>query len=230
MRGRSPGIFGMEKKMNKKVRNTVIIVLAVIVAAAAAYFVYTSLGKDAGGETSAETAIEQDTSTAEKGIDENDLSTGSTNPEAEQLEQDAKTDNTELAQQIMPSTAMEEVINANASRLTQDVSGGSTSYPGNFIPLYDLAQLGDVSDIVTSGDKAGWKLSYGSDSTVEDISAFYEALLDHESGYAVSGESGTTKIAADTGGYAVTIEVSPNNPEQTGLNYKSDVSVMISAQ
>lgn len=218
--------------MNKKVRVTVIVIIAVIVVAAAAYFIVNNVGKEAeqtADSTYAETQIEQDTEAAEKGIDENDLSTGSADGNAD-TSGSTTTDNSELAQQIMPSAAMEEVINANASRLTSDVSSTSSSYPGNFIPLYDMTQLGDINDIVTSDDKAGWKVTYGSNTSVEDISAFYESLLDSESDYAVSTESSTTRIAADTGGYAVTVEVSPNNPERTGLNYTTDVSILISAQ
>lgn len=215
--------------MNKKVRVTIIVVIAAIIVAAAAYFIVTKVGKEAeetADETYAETQIEQDTETAEQGIDENDLSAASTDGS----DTSATTDNSELAQQIVPSTAMEEVINANADRLTSDVSSSSTSYPGNLVPLYDLAQLGDINDIVTSDDKAGWKLSYGSNSSVEDISAFYESLLSQESGYGVSTESSTTKITGTTDGYNISIEVSPNNPERTGLNYTTDVSILISAQ
>lgn len=211
--------------MKKTTKIIIGVILAVIIVAVAIFAVYR-----------ARTAQSEDVSTttntmdAEKGLDENAVSEQTTDPMADQLEEDTKVDNKNLAQEIVPPTDMEEIINANQDSLTTQVGDGNTSYPGNLIPLYRSSQVGDVNDVTTSNGKPGWTLTYGSDAGTEDIAAFYTSLLDKQENYTRSTEEQTIKITATVSGYNVSISISPNNPQRTGLNHQSDVQIFIEQQ
>lgn len=151
------------------------------------------------------------------------------NPKTLTPEAAQKTDNTSAAQTLAPTPEMETVIEENAADLnnpdvTQDLA---PSYPDNVIPLYKASAAADSEDIITENGRPGWTAQYGSDASVEEVSAFYTELLKNAPDFKSEQNAQSTRLTATIDGCSAAVTVSPNNPERTGLSNVSNVSIFI---
>ncbi len=137
--------------------------------------------------------------------------------------------NSDVSKQLEPSDDMKKIISDNKNDLNNsDVIDQITeSYPSNVIPLYKAKSAADSNDIITQNGNPGWTAQYGSDATVPDITAFYQKLLESSSNYKTSTNADTNTITGTVNDCSVSITVTPNNPERTGLNDQSNVDIFI---
>ncbi len=132
--------------------------------------------------------------------------------------------------EIVVPEEMTAIIAENQEKLDSSgvIDDVTKTYPENLVPLYDAVQAGDSNPITTENGQPGWTLIYGSASDVSEVSSFYQEYLKDQTDYAVTQTDGSTKISAVVSGWNLSITVSPNNPERTGLDTKSDITVLIS--
>lgn len=158
-------------------------------------------------------------------IDNPDVTTNSNVEESEE----PTVDNTDLSDTLKPTDQMQQVIDQNKNDLnnTQVIDEITPSYPSNVIPVYKAKTAADSSDIITDNGKPGWIVNYGSDATIPEIREFYDSLLKSTNGYSNVQSGDTYTVTGQVDNCYVQIGISPNNPEQTGLNDLSDVSIFI---
>lgn len=138
-------------------------------------------------------------------------------------------DNSQVSENLAVPDSMQTVINDNQANLYNDTDGNlAPSYPSDLIPLYRVNGVGDSNDITTQNGNPGWTAVYASDATTEEVSAFYQTLLASTENYASDvNEGGATHITGTVDGCNVSITVSGNNPERTGLSAASNVNIFI---
>lgn len=138
-------------------------------------------------------------------------------------------DNSDLSSTIGTPAAMQEIIDNYREDLNNSavINQLAQSYPSNLIPIYKAKTAADSADIITDNGNPGWTAQYGSDASVEDITAFYEDLMRSTSGYSVQDSGNSVIIVGTVENCNVRITVSPNNPERTGLDDASNVSIYI---
>ncbi|MGL4605947.1 MAG: hypothetical protein ACRCU3_00565 [Eubacteriaceae bacterium] len=136
--------------------------------------------------------------------------------------------------QVFPETPilvpdeMQAVINENAEFLYKDTSQQlASAFPIQMVPLYGVSGIADSYGITNDKGKPGWNTSYVSNDPTTDLVGFYRALLETASGFTESTASESTSLKANVSGYAVTVTISPNNPQKTDLQGNSAVSIFI---
>lgn len=186
-------------------KRVIAIIIAVVVIGVGAFFVYNRV------LNSSPTPPEPST--------ENTVDTPTPTPEV---------NNSETAGEVGASTDMQTVIDSHQGDLYQGEMGDTTnSYPRNLVPLYKVAEMGSAHDIVGDNGSPGWIATYGSEATTDELIAFYQALMGSTENYSLANESETAHITGTVSGCNVSINISPNNPQQSGLNYQSDVNIYI---
>ncbi|MGI6108687.1 MAG: hypothetical protein ACOYB8_02415 [Eubacteriaceae bacterium] len=233
----------MKLNMDTKKKKIAAIIIAVIIVGVAAFAIWrstttvqstnsasSSQAPEKISEGVADTSGNTDSSSSDSQTDT--TTDSSSKPTAEETRTATAADNTEAASEITVPGEMQTVIDENQANLNDSgvSSSLSASYPANLIPLYNASAVGDSNDVTTDSGKPGWTLTFGSDSSVDEIAAFYQSLLGSQSGYSSSTEGSSTKVSGSVSGYNVSITISPNNPQRTGLSYASDVTVFIEQQ
>ncbi len=145
------------------------------------------------------------------------------------LDDNNVTNNTDVAESLSPSSEMQGVIDRNSSYINEPevVDQLTESYPSNLIPIFMAKTAADSNDIITDNGKPGWTATYGSDADTETISSFYEDLLKNSPGYDVIQNGQSVQVTGTASDCNVSVTVSPNNAERTGLDDKSNVSIFI---
>lgn len=123
---------------------------------------------------------------------------------------------------------MQTVIDANTAEIYVDEPGLlASNYPSQLIPLYGVQSVSESNQITNASGKPGWKASYVSDYTIDDILSFYQPLLSSASDYAAETISESTSLKGTVSGYTISITVSPNNPDKTDIQGNSAISIFI---
>lgn len=123
---------------------------------------------------------------------------------------------------------MQTVIDENTEEIYVDEAGLlAGNYPSQMIPLYGVQNVSESNQITNSSGKPGWKASYVSDYTTDEILSFYQPLLSSASDYTEEVVSESTSLKGTVSGYTISITVSPNNPDKTDMQGNSAVSIFI---
>jgi hypothetical protein len=123
---------------------------------------------------------------------------------------------------------MQTVINENAAEIYVDEPGLlASNYPSQLIPLYGVQSVAESNQITNASGKPGWKASYVSNYTIDEILSFYQPLLSSASDYTQEVISESTSLKGTVSGYTISITVSPNNPDKTDIQGNSAVSIFI---
>lgn len=129
---------------------------------------------------------------------------------------------------ITVTQEMQTVIDANTEEIFVDETNQlATDYPAQLIPLYGVLAVSDSNQITNSTGKPGWKASYVSDFTSDEILGFYQPLLSSAADFTETSVSESTNLKATVSGYTISITVSPNVPEKTDIQGNSAVSISI---
>lgn len=137
-------------------------------------------------------------------------------------------DNSSTAAELTTPDTMQSVIDANVQDLYTDDAGNlAPSYPSNLIPLYRVSNVGDSNDITTASGNPGWTAIYTSDATQEDVISFYENLMASSENYALTDNNGSAQISGTVDGCQITITITGNNPERTGISGACSVDIYI---
>lgn len=133
----------------------------------------------------------------------------------------------DAATQEIPQS-MQDVIASNQADLFTDPNGELTpSYPNDLLPLYKVSGVADSNDITTGNGNPGWIAVYGSEADSQTIAAFYRSLMGTAQNYTETPSGESTNIKGQVNGCDISITISPNNPQRTGLSYASDVNIFI---
>ena len=125
-------------------------------------------------------------------------------------------------------TATQEVIDANQADLYNNEDGQlAQSYPSNLLPLYKVSGVGDSHDITTNNGNPGWTAVYGSTADTAELSQFYSDLMASAENFNQADSDASTTITGNVDGCDISVTISPNNPQRTGLDYASSVSIFI---
>lgn len=141
----------------------------------------------------------------------------------------AEVNNQDLSDTLEPTQEMQKVIEEYEPDLnnTEVIDQLAATYPSDLIPIYKATNAADSNDIITDNGRPGWTATYGSDASVTEIKTFYDNLMKSTSGYQNEQTGETFYISGTVDNCSVQISVSPNNPQQTGLNDKTNVSIFI---
>lgn len=123
---------------------------------------------------------------------------------------------------------MQTVINENTTQIYVDEAGLlAGNYPSQLVPLYGVQNVSESNQITNASGKPGWKASYVSDYSTDEILAFYQPLLSSASDYTEEAISASTSLKGTVSGYTINITISPNNPDKTDMPGNSAVSIFI---
>lgn len=123
---------------------------------------------------------------------------------------------------------VQSVIDANQADIFTDPNGElAPSYPSNLLPLYKVSGVADSSDITTNNGNPGWVAVYGSEADTQTIANFYRSLMASAENYTETPNGESVNLAGRLNGCDISVTVSPNNPQRTGLSYASDVNIFI---
>lgn len=132
----------------------------------------------------------------------------------------------QVQSQVPPE--VQRVIDANKADIFTDPNGElAPSYPSNLLPLYKVNGIADSSDITTNNGNPGWVAVYGSDAGTETLAGFYRSLMASAQGYTETPNEASVNLKGNLNGCDISVTISPNNPQRTGLSYKSDVNIFI---
>lgn len=136
-------------------------------------------------------------------------------------------DNAAVAGQLQVPPEMQAVIDENQADLYVDEGTLAKSYPSNLLPLYKVAGVGDSNDITTNNGNPGWTAVYGSTADTAELAQFYTSLMASAQNLNAANEEVATNITGTVEGCNISINITPNNPQRTGLDYASSVSIFI---
>lgn len=123
---------------------------------------------------------------------------------------------------------MQTIIDENTEAIYVDEPGLlAANYPSQLVPLYGVQSVSESNQITNSAGKPGWKATYVSDYTTDEILSFYQPLFSSAADYTEEAISESTSLKATVSGYTISITVSPNNPEKTDIQGNSAVSIFI---
>ena len=123
---------------------------------------------------------------------------------------------------------MQTVITENTDELYVDEAGLlAGNYPSLMVLLYGVTNLSQSHQKTNDAGKPGWKTSYVSDYSTDELLVFYQALLTSAPDYTEEAISESTSMKGSVSGCTISITVSPNNPEKTDLPGNSAVSIFI---
>lgn len=129
---------------------------------------------------------------------------------------------------IVVPPEMQTVIDQNTATIYVDEPGLlATNYPSQLIPLYGVQSLSESNQITNASGNPGWKASYVSNLSTDDILGFYRPLLSSASDFTEEAISASTSLKGTVSGYTISITVSPNNPDKTDIQGNSAVSIFI---
>ncbi|MEO1815001.1 MAG: hypothetical protein ABGU93_05340 [Acetobacterium sp.] len=129
---------------------------------------------------------------------------------------------------ITVPSEMQTVIEENTEEIYVDEAGLlAGNYPSQMVPLYGVTTLSQSHQITSDSGHPGWKTSYVSDYSTDELLVFYQALLASASDYSEEVISESTHLKGTVSGYSISIAVSPNNPEKTDLPGNAAVSIFI---
>lgn len=137
-------------------------------------------------------------------------------------------DNAATSGQLQVPAEMQTVIDANQADLYVDEGAKlAKSYPSNLLPLYKAADVGDSNDITTNNGNPGWTAVYGSTAETAELAQFYTSLMGSAENFNQTDQESATNITGTVDGCNISINITPNNPQRTGLDYASSVSIFI---
>lgn len=123
---------------------------------------------------------------------------------------------------------MQTVIDENTAEIYVDEPGLlASNYPTQLVPLYGVQNVSESNQITNASGKPGWKASYVSDFTTDEILSFYQPLLTSAPNYTEEVISESTSLKGTVSGYTISITISPNNPDKTDMQGNSAVSIFI---
>ncbi|WP_296561595.1 hypothetical protein [uncultured Acetobacterium sp.] len=129
---------------------------------------------------------------------------------------------------IVVPQEMQTVIEENSEDIYVDEAGLlAGNYPSQMVPLYGVTSLSQSHQITGVSGKPGWKTSYVSDYSTDEILVFYQNLLSSAPDYTEETVSATTNLKGTVSGYSISISISPNNPEKTDLPGNSTANIFI---
>ncbi len=121
---------------------------------------------------------------------------------------------------------IKEVIAQHEDDIYKDPEVIDKTYPVDLVPPYKVNGVTESNEYTTPEGGVAWSTRYGSDATIDDITAFYSSLIG-EGVQVKDVESGGKRISGQITDYNVDIFVSPNNPERTGLGFTTSVSMAV---
>ena len=137
-------------------------------------------------------------------------------------------DNSATSGSLQTPPEMQAVIDANQADLYGNEDGQlAQSYPSNLLPLYKVSGVGDSHDITTNNGNPGWTAVYGSTADTAELAQFYSDLMASAENFNAAGSDASTTITGTVDGCDISVTISPNNPQRTGLDYASSVSIFI---
>lgn len=155
---------------------------------------------------------------------ETNATTTTKQPEPIKNNQPDATASTEI---IVPQE-MQTVIEENTEEIYVDEAGLlAGNYPSQMVPLYGVTSLSQSHQITGVSGQPGWKTSYVSDYSTDEILVFYQNLLSSAPDYTEETVSATTNLKGTVSGYSISISISPNNPEKTDLPGNSTANIFI---
>lgn len=125
-----------------------------------------------------------------------------------------------------PTDHIKDVISQHEEDIYNDPEVIDKTYPVNLIPPYKVNGVTESNEYTTPEGGVAWSTRYGSDASIDDITAFYSQLIG-EGVQVADVENGGKRISGQVTDYNVDIIVSPNNPERTGLNFATSVSMAV---
>lgn len=129
---------------------------------------------------------------------------------------------------IVVPQEMQTVIEENSEDIYVDEAGLlAGNYPSQMVPLYGVTSLSQSHQITGVSGQPGWKTSYVSDYSTDEILVFYQNLLSSAPDYTEETVSATTNLKGTVSGYSISISISPNNPEKTDLPGNSTANIFI---
>lgn len=129
---------------------------------------------------------------------------------------------------IVVPQEMQTVIEENTEDIYVDEAGLlAGNYPNQMVPLYGVTSLSQSHQITGVSGQPGWKTSYVSDYSTDEILVFYQNLLSSAPDYTEETVSATTNLNGTVSGYSISISISPNNPEKTDLPGNSTANIFI---
>jgi len=129
---------------------------------------------------------------------------------------------------IVVPQEMQTVIEENTEDIYVDEAGLlAGNYPSQMVPLYGVTSLSQSHQITGVSGQPGWKTSYVSDYSTDEILVFYQNLLSSAPDYTEETVSATTNLKGTVSGYSISISISPNNPEKTDLPGNSTANIFI---
>ncbi|WP_414150567.1 hypothetical protein ACIZ62_15535 [Acetobacterium carbinolicum] len=129
---------------------------------------------------------------------------------------------------IVVPEEMQTVIEENNEEIYVDEAGLlAGNYPTQMVPLYGVTSLSQSHQITGVSGQPGWKTSYVSDYSTDEILVFYQNLLTSAPDYSEEVVSATTNLKGTVSGYTISISISPNNPDKTDLPGNSAVNIFI---
>lgn len=129
---------------------------------------------------------------------------------------------------IVVPPEMQAVITENTAEIYVDEAGLlAGNYPSQMVPLYGVTSLSESHQITNDAGKPGWKTSYVSDYSTDEVLVFYQALLTSAPNYTEEAISESTSIKGTVSGYTISITISPNNPDKTDMPGNSAISIFI---
>lgn len=129
---------------------------------------------------------------------------------------------------IVVPPEMQAVITENTAEIYVDEAGLlAGNYPSQMVPLYGLTSLAESHQITNDAGKPGWKTSYVSDYSPDEVLVFYQALLSTAPNYTEEAVSESTNLKGTVSGYTISITISPNNPDKTDMPGNSAISIFI---
>ena len=129
---------------------------------------------------------------------------------------------------IVVPQEMQTVIAENTAEIYVDEPGLlAGNYPSQMVPLYGVTNLSQSHQITSDSGHPGWKTSYVSDYSTDELLVFYQNLLASAPDYSEEAISESPHLKGTVSGYSISIAVSPNNPDKTDLPGNSAVSIFI---
>ncbi|MDO9491161.1 hypothetical protein [Acetobacterium sp.] len=129
---------------------------------------------------------------------------------------------------ITVPSEMQTVIEENTEAIYVDEAGLlAGNYPSQMVPLYGVQNVSESNQITNASGKPGWKATYVSDYSTDELLVFYQNLLASAPDYTEEPISESTSLKGTVSGYSISITISPNNPDKTDLPGNSAVSIFI---
>lgn len=136
--------------------------------------------------------------------------------------------------QVFPETPiivpdeMQAVIDENRDMIYKDTTQAlAAAFPVQMIPLYNASSVSDSYGITNDKGKPGWNTTYVSQGTVDELLAFYTSLMSTATNFTQTPSNLATNLKGTISGYSVSITISPNNPDKTGVQGASSVNIFI---